>query len=31
VYYSDKLMKDVVRKPCSMDARIGNAEKDADG
>jgi hypothetical protein len=31
VYYSDKWKKDVVRKPFSMDVRMGNAQKDPDG
>jgi hypothetical protein len=29
--YSDKLAKDVVRKSCIMDVRMGNAQKDPDG
>jgi hypothetical protein len=31
VYYRDKLKKDVVRKPCNMDVKMGNAQKDTDG
>jgi hypothetical protein len=31
VYYNDKLKKGVVRKPCSMDMRMRNAQKNPDG
>jgi hypothetical protein len=30
VYYNDKLKKDVVRKPSSMNVRMRNAQKDAE-
>jgi hypothetical protein len=28
VYYNDKLNKGIMRKPCSMDVRMKNAQKD---
>jgi hypothetical protein len=31
VYYNGKLKKDVVRKPCGMDVRMRNAQKDPNG
>jgi hypothetical protein len=31
VYYNNKLKKGVVRKPCGMDVRIRNTQKDPKG